>query len=118
MQAITDKMLKNYHISKNRDEIRIEYGNSIKDWEIHNLDKILQKFGHYTFYHMWKNSTSKELSKRCSRIIAKKQMAQARKNGSHNKNHTLRDYIDIFSYGEIQYHEEDHVWQGRVSDLI
>ena len=45
-------------------------------------------------------------------------MAQARKNGSHNKNHTLRDYIDIFSYGEIQYHEEDHVRRGRGWDLI
>ena len=38
MKELIVKMPRNYHISKNRDEIRIEYGNSIKDWEIHNLD--------------------------------------------------------------------------------
>ena len=103
MNDLIDRMPRNYHIYLNRDDIKYEYCNDIKQWEeTIELDKLIERFGKDNFLHMWKNSLSKTLIKRGSRIIAKKWITLARKNGTHNQNLTVKDYIDLYIYGEFQ----------------
>ena len=101
MNDLIDRIPRTYHIYLNRDEIR--YYADIKQWEeTIELDKLIERFGKDKFLHMWKNSLSKTLIKRGSRIIAKKWIILARKNGTHNQNLTVKDYSDLYIYGEFQ----------------